>query len=199
LLVLGCARAPAAGPLRGEPTPRPLPDTELAEGHWRIVFRWQYRERVFSARGDGVARLATPDSLRLDLFLDNGSAAGMVILIGDSLTVEGQEGAERYVPSHELLWAALGRVTVTGADTAVRLDGDTLRADIGSDPTWRLAFGTAGVTRVERIVSGRIQEVVERTDSTRILYRQPASARSLALTVQSRFRESGFDASIWHR
>ena len=161
LLVLGCVRAPAAGPLRGVPTPRPLPETELPEGHWRIVFRWQYRERVFSARGDGVARLAAPDSLRLDLFLDNGSAAGMVILIGDSLTVAGQEGAERYVPSYQLLWAALGRVTVTGADTVTRLDGDTLRADIGSDPTWRLAFGSPGLVRIERIPVEEAPGIVE--------------------------------------
>jgi hypothetical protein len=173
--------------------------TDLAAGHWRTVFRWQYRERVFSARGDGVARLSTPDSLRLDLFLDNGSAAGLMILIGDSLTVEGQEGADRYVPPAGLLWAALGRVTVSGADTVVRLDGDTLRADIGSAPTWRLAFGSAGLVRVERIEGGRIQEVLERTDSTRVVYRQPASARSLTLTVEGRFRESGFNASIWRR
>ena len=192
-----CARAPMAGPLRGVPTTRGLPPGELAPGHWRLIFRWQYRERVFSARGDGVARLAPPDSLRLDLFLDNGSSAGFVILIADSLILGAQDGAERYVPPAPLLWAALGRVTMSGRDTVVRVDGDTLRAEIGPAPTWRLAFGREGLVRAERIEDGRIEEIVERTDSTRVLYRQPGGARTLTLTVQSRIRESGFNASIW--
>jgi len=179
------------------PTTRGLPPTELTPGHWRIIFRWQYRERVFSARGDGVARLATPDSLRLDLFLDNGTSAGFVILVGDSLSLAAQEGAERFVPPVPLLWAGLGRVTMTGRDTVVRLDGDTLRAEIGPDPTWRLAFGREGLTRAERIRDGRIEETVERIDSTRILYRQPGAARNLTLSVQNRIRESAFNATIW--
>lgn len=198
LLFAACARAPMAGPLRGNPTSRPLPPTELAPGHWRLIFRWHYRERVFSARGDGVARIAAPDSLRLDLFLDNGSSAGVMILIADSLTVGAQEGAERYVPPVPLLWAALGRVTMTGRDTVVRLDGDTLRAEIGPSPTWRLAFGREGLVRAERIEDGRIAETVERTDSTRILYRQ-GGARTLTLTMQNRLRESAFNAAIWRR
>lgn len=196
---VACARAPMAGPLRGVPTTSGLPATELPPGYWRLIFRWQYRERVFSARGDGVARLAPPDSLRLDLFLDNGSSAGYVILIGDSLTMGAQEGAERYVPPVPLLWAALGRVTMTGRDTVIRVDGDTLRAEIGPVPTWRLAFGRAGLVRAERIEDGRIEEIVERTDSTRIVYRQPGGARTLTLTVQSRIREPEFNAAIWRR
>ncbi|HSA54494.1 MAG TPA: hypothetical protein VLE53_02265 [Gemmatimonadaceae bacterium] len=198
-LVAACARAPMAGPLLGVPTTRGLPPSELAPGHWRLIFRWQYRERVFSARGDGVARVATPDSLRLDLFLDNGTSAGFVILIGDSLSLGAQEGAERYVPPVPLLWAALGRVTMSGRDTVVRVDGDTLRAEIGPDPTWRLAYGREGVVRAERIADGRIEETVERTDSTRILYRQPGAARTLTLSVQNRIRESAFNATIWRR
>lgn len=194
-----CARAPMAGPLRGLPTTRGLPPSELPAGYWRLIFRWQYRERVFSARGDGVARVAPPDSLRLDLFLDNGSSAGFVILIADSLTVGAQEGAERYVPPVPLLWAALGRVTMTGRDTVIRADGDTLRAEIGPDPLWRLAFGREGLVRAERIESGRIEETVERTDSTRIVYRQPGGSRTLSLTLQDRIREPGFNATIWRR
>ena len=197
LLLVACARAPLAGPLRGAPTTRGLPPTELPAGYWRLIFRWQYRERVFSARGDGVARIAAPDSLRLDLFLDNGSGAGFVILIADSLIVGAQPGAERYVPPVPLLWAALGRVTMTGRDTVVRVDGDTLRAEIGPAPTWRLAFGREGLVRAERIADGRIEETVERSDSTRVLYRQPGGSRTLELTVQNRIRESAFNAAIW--
>jgi hypothetical protein len=191
------ACAPRAGPLVGLPTARRLPPTSLPPGRRRVVFRWDYHERVFSARGQGVARIAPPDSVRLDFFLENGAAGGDVILIADSLAVPGQNEARRYLPPVPLLWAALGRITVSAADTTVRLDGDTLRADIGRDTTWRVTFGGEGPVRLRRIVHGRIEDDVERTDSTRVVYRQPRAGRTLVLTVLGRFEESAFDAAIW--
>jgi hypothetical protein len=178
------------------PVARAVPDTRLAPGYQRIVFGWEYKERVFSARGDGVARIASPDSLRIDLFLENGSSGGYVIMIGDSLTAVAQEEARRSLPPEPLLWAALGVVRVTGADTVVRQDGDTLRVEIGQDPTWRMAYGRA-LGRMDRIAGGRLEQTVERTDSTRVVYRQPGAGRSLVLTIRRSIRETGFDASIW--
>lgn len=161
------------------------------------MFRWHYRERVFSARGDGIARLAAPDSARIDLFLDNGASAGFVILIADSLMVRAQDNARRFVPPVPMLWAALGRVTMSGADTVVRVDGDTLRAEIGPSPTWRLTYGSEAVVRVERLDGRRIEDVVERTDSSGVVYRQPGVGRTLVLTIVRRSEESGFNAAIW--
>lgn len=199
LLALGaCASIPRAGPLLGYPAPLPLPATTLAPGCRRLVFQWQYRERFFSARGSGAARVAPPDSLRLDLFLDNGASGGFVILVADTLRLPDEDGARRYVPPAPLLWAALGRVTVAASDTVVRVDGDTLRADVGQPPVWRLAYWAGDLVRLERIRSRRIQEIVERTDSTRVLYRHPGASRSLALTIERRFAEPAcFDAAIW--
>lgn len=199
LLVTGaCASLPRAGPLAGVPVPRPLPETSLAPGCRRLVFDWQYQERVFSARGTGAARLAPPDSLRLDFFLENGASGGFVILVEDSLRLAVDDRTRRYVPPVPMLWAALGRVTVAAADTAVRLDGDTLRADVGQPPMWRLTFGQHGLTRMDRLRDGRIEETVERTDSTRVLYRQPGASRSLALSIERFLAEpSCFDAAIW--
>jgi len=195
--VVAAACAPRAGPLLGVPTTRRLPNTALPPGHRRLVFRWEYRERVFSARGEGVARIAPPDSVRLDFFLENGATGGCVALIGDSLTVPAQNEVRRYLPPVPMLWAALGRITIVGPDTTVRVDGDTLRAEIGRDPIWRMAFGSDSPVRVERIAGGRIEESVERTDSTRVVYRQPGAGRSLVLTVLRRFAETRFDAAIW--
>lgn len=198
LSLAACASLPRAGPLAGAPDPRPLPATELAPGCRRLVFEWQYRERIFSARGTGAARLAPPDSLRLDLFLENGASGGFVILVADSLRLAAEQGARRYVPPPPLLWGALGRVTVSGADTIVRTAGDTLRADVGRPPVWRLTFLDRDLARIDRLRDGRIVETVERTDSSRVLYRQPGASRSLVLTVQRRFAEpSCFDAAIW--
>jgi hypothetical protein len=177
---------------------RRLPDTGLPPGCRRLVFDWRYREGVFSAQGDGAARLAPPDSLRLDLFMANGTFAGFVILVADSLRLPAQNGAIRYVPPVPLLWAAVGRVTVAGPDTVVRLQGDTLRAEIGSSPTWRLAFRNDGLVRMDRVDRGRLEETVEREDSASVLYRQPGARRSLGLTVQQVVLERAcFDEGIW--
>ena len=120
-----------------------------------------------------------------------------MILVGDSLRVPDQTTARRYVPPVPLLWAALGRITVAARDTTVHLDGDTLRAEIGHEPTWRITFGHDAPVRMERIASGRLAELVERSDSSRVFYRSPRSGRSLTLTITRRFNEAGFDHAIW--
>jgi hypothetical protein len=117
-------------------------------------------------------------------------------MIADSLTAVAQEDARRSLPPEPLLWAALGVVRVTAPDTVVRQDGDTLRVEIGQNPTWRMAYGAA-LGRMDRIDGGRLEETVVRTDSTRVVYRQPAAGRSLVLTIRRSIRETGFDAAIW--
>ena len=197
LTASACAAAPRAGPLTGVPVARAIPDTRLPPGYRRIIFEWEYKERVFSARGDGLARIAPPDSVRIDLFLANGNSGGTVILIGDSLRALAQDEARRSMPPEPLLWATLGVVRVTGPDTVVRQDGDTLRVQIGQDPIWRMAFGPTTLARMERITGGRSEQTGERRDSTRIVYRQPAAGRSLVLTIRRTTKETGFDAAIW--
>ena len=192
-----CAAAPRAGPLTGVPVARAIPDTRLPKGYRRIIFGWDYKERVFAARGDGAARVAPPDSVRIDLFLENGNSGGSVILIGDSLRALAQDEARRSMPPEPLLWATLGVVRVTGADTVVRQDGDTLRVEIGKDPTWRMTFGPTTLARMELITGGRSEHIVERRDSTRVVYRQPAAGRSLVLTIRRTISEAGFDAATW--
>lgn len=162
-----------------------------------MIFAWEYKERVFSARGDGVARIAAPDSVRIDLFLENGNSGGFVILIADSLRAVAQDEARRSLPPEPLLWATLGVVRVTAPDTVARQDGDTLRVEVGQNPTWRMTFGSAVLNRMDRIAGGRFEESVERKDSTRVVYRQPGAGRSLVLTIRQFIRETGFDAAIW--
>lgn len=197
LAAVACARAPLAGPLTGVPTARRLPATALPDGYRTILFSWDYSERLAGARGEGVARIAPPDSVRIDLFLQNGNYAGFVILIADSIVATAQDEARRVLPPPALIWSSLGVVRVAGRDTTVLMDGDTLRAEVGRDPAWRVTFGPQSVARVERIVRGRVEQVVERRDSARVLYRQPGAGRSLALTIRNSIREAGFDAAIW--
>lgn len=200
-LVIGATacfpKAPVAGPLTGVPVAAGVPDTRLRPGYRRIIFGWDYKERVFSARGDGVSRIAPPDSVRIDLFLENGSSGGYVIMIGDSITTVAQEEARRSLPPAPLLWAALGVVRVTAPDTVARQDGDTLRIEVGQDPTWRMSFAGRALRRMERISAGRIEEAVERTDSSRVVYRQPGAGRTLVLAIRQTIPETRFDAAIW--
>ena len=197
VFIAGCAPAPRAGPLTGVPVATGIPDTRLRHGYRRLIFDWQYKERVFSAKGQGVARIAPPDSVRIDLFLENGANAGYVILVADSLVAVAQDEARRSLPPEPLLWATLGVVRVTAPDTIARQDGDTLRVEIGRDPAWRMAFLSRALGRMERIAGGRIEQTVERTDSTRVVYRQPAAGRTLTLTIRRFIAETAFDAAIW--
>lgn len=200
-LVAAAACAPRARPLAGAPVPEvALPSTALPAAPQRVVFRWRYDEAEgFSARGEGVARLVAPDSGRLDFFVDGGLGGGYAVLIGDRITAPGGDMVRRVIPPAPLLWATLGRLAIPAAsDTSVRASGDTLRADVGRDPTWRATFIGSRLTRLERIDGGRIQEWVQR-DSSVVRYRHEGERRGLSLDVQRTETVDGFPSSIWPR
>ena len=197
--VAGLACAPRARVLRGTPVPVRLPRAELAPGYRRLVFRWDYVDQAIAARGEGVARIAAPDSVRLDFFLDGGMGSGFAIVVGDSVSTPGGDQARRYLPPVALLWAALGRLAVPPApDTVAKVDGDALRADIGQNPTWRATFASDRLIRLERIVGGRRVEWVNRGEPD-IRYQNERAARSLSLKITSSDDVAPFDPAIWRR
>lgn len=191
------ACAPRLRPLTGAPAPARLPSAELPAGHNRIVFRWELDDAELSARGDGAARLAAPDSARLDFFLAGGMGGGAVVLIGDTLRTPSSDLARRLVPPAPLLWASLGRVALPSlGDTVVRVDGTVLRADIGRPVAWRYTFHGDTLFRVERVSGGRIVEWVERSGDV-ARYRNESSRRSLRIEISRVDQSTPFDASIW--
>jgi len=197
LAALGACR-PRLSPLVGELRPAStLPATNIAPGHTQIVFNWDLDDRDMSGRGEGVARVASPDSARLDFFLAGGLGGGAAVLIGDSLRIPGGDMARRFIPPPALLWAVLGRVALPNLpDTVIRVDGTTLRADIGSPVAFRLTFDHDSLVRAERVDGGRVAEWVERSAS-RLRYRNEGARRSLQLTITRTDHPPGFDASIW--
>lgn len=199
VLVTVSCRPPRIEPLEGAPAPvQRLPRGELPEGHRKIVFKWELRDGDMSARGDGVARVASPDSVRLDLFLGGGFGGGAAVLIGDSLRAPGPELVRKAIPPRALLWAALGRFEVPAEpDTVVRLDGNLVRADLGRPATWRVSFRGDTLVRLERVEGGRLQEWVERSPDQRVEYRNEAAHRSLSLVIQSSDAVPSFDPAIW--
>ncbi|MEP6779425.1 MAG: hypothetical protein ABJC26_06000, partial [Gemmatimonadaceae bacterium] len=139
-------------------------------------FTWKYKDDTFEANGEGVVRARSPDHARLDFFLKGGMGGGMAILVGDSLIIPGVDLVRRFLPPVPLLWATLGRLAVPPtADTIARLDGDTLRADLGTlhgtdaakpgARAWRIALVGRSLARLERIENGKVVEWISRTST----------------------------------
>ena len=201
LVILGllplAACAPRLQPLSGAPVPARVPSGALAPGHRRLLFNWELEDRELAARGEGVARVASPDSARLDLFVSGGFGSGAALLLGDTLRLPGGDLARRFVPPPPLLWATLGRVAIPALkDTAARVDGGLLRVDIGSPVEWRLTFRSDSLVRLERIDGNRVVEWVDRRGDV-IRYRNEAAKRALLLTIKRVEEVAPFDAAIW--
>src|SRR5262249_32491394 len=133
-IVLGACVPPRVLPLRGEPTTIALPAAEVPPGHTRTTFNWHYSDPQLELLGEGQARGAAPDSARFDFLGNQGAGASYALLFGDKISAPtaSSRALHHYLPPAPLLWAALGRFAVPPArDTLIRLDGDTLRADIG--------------------------------------------------------------------
>ena len=198
LSVMAFACAPKAPPLRGVTARPALPELSILPAHSRLVFDWKYEDPDIHARGDGAARTAFPDSARVDLFLEGGLGTAIAVLIGDTLRAPGPDAVKRMIPPAPLLWAALGRLAVPpAADTSARLDGDTLRADIGRDKVWRVTIASGALVRLERIDGGRIVQSVRRADDNHVRYYDATARRSLELTITRVDRNADVDASIW--
>lgn len=194
--VAGCI--PRAHALPGVATRVALPPIEIPAGHTRWVFDWKYEDRDIHASGDGAVRAAYPDSARLDLFVGGGMGGATAILVGDELRAPGPDALRRMIPPPPLLWAALGRLAVPpAADTTARLDGDTLRFDIGRGTVWRVTVAAGSLRRLERIDDGRIVQSVVRADDRHVRYFDAAARRSLELVITSVDSNADFDASIW--
>jgi hypothetical protein len=195
----GC-RPPKVAALPGEIAPsRGLPIGELPTGYRKIVFQWELQDNELTARGEGVARVASPDSVRLDFFLGGGLGSGAAILIGDSLQVPGPDMVRKLIPPRPLLWAALGRLQLPAVrDTTIRVEGAILRADVGSPTQWRVTFRGDTLARLERVGDGRLLEWVDRSADRRVQYRNEQNRRSLSLVIQRSDAVQAFDPSIWH-
>ena len=119
-----------------------LPRTTTA-----IRFRWRYEDERVKYAGRGSARIAPPDSARLDVSAALGVASGAGVVVDDTMVWGRPEDLlARFVPNYDLMWAMFGvaRVpppgaTITGAERA-------------GERAWRYAHG--GDTLIYRLTSG---------------------------------------------
>lgn len=193
------ACAPLVRPSTGTTVVRAIPGTALPSGHRLVVFTWTLEEPDSYTRGEGAVRHAAPDSARVDFFLGGGLGTGSAILIGSELRLapEAERVRAVLVPPAPLLWAVAGRAAPPALpDTVVRVDGDTLRVDIGRPMSWRLTFAHDTLRRLERVSGRRVIEWVERSADGRVRYRDEVGRRQLDVVV-TRAEETKLDATIW--
>lgn len=165
--------------------------------HQKIIFHWTYSDRDFRATGDGAARLAPPDSVRVDLFVSGGLGGASAVLIDGDVRTFGDERMRSYLPPVPLMWASLGRLAVPPApDTTARVEGDTLRVDIGQDPRWRVIFVGDTLHRLDLIDGDRIRQWMAR-QGHQVHYQQIQARRSLDLTITRVDTVPAFDETIW--
>jgi hypothetical protein len=195
------ACAPKLPPLTGTGAPEPLPPATLGTERQHIVFRWELQDVDLVARGEGAARVAPPDSARMDFFLGGGVGSGSAVLLDDTLRLHEQQSdiVRRVVPSSPLLWCTLGRLALPRVrDTVARRNGDTLRADFGQPVVWRVTFIRDTLRRLERVDGGRVLEWVDRSpQSGRVRYRHEGNRRQLDLQITLSFQVRAFDPKIW--
>jgi hypothetical protein len=95
-----------------------------------LRFRWRYRDDRRSGGGRGTARVAPPDSLRVDWAAVLGLSSGAAVVLGDSL--QWADPKENFpssvVPAVQLVWIALGVVRPPRASAAVSGSRDSTRA-----------------------------------------------------------------------
>lgn len=199
LALLAGACVPKATSLVGAAVePARLPPGRLASRHQLLAFTWAYEDADMRASGEGAARVAPPDSARLDLFLSGGLGGGQALVLADSLILPASGGIpKRFLPPVAMFWAALGRLAVPAGDTTVRVDGAVTRADIArGGEVMRVAFDGERLASLERVVDGGIQERLVR-QGTRMTYEHLGARRRLTLVITRTTDDQSFDASIW--
>ena len=195
----GCA--PKLAPLpNATPVPRaePLPVIQLPRHSQRIVFNWRLQESELEVHGEGAARIASPDSARIDLFVAGGLGSGAAWVIGDQMRLDAPDALKRVLPPPAFLWAALGRFSIpAGRDTVVARTDSALTAEIGPNPRWRLSLRGQRITRLERAEGEKVIDRLERRADGSLVYFHAPTRRQLTLTITRVDSVAAFDASIW--
>ena len=213
ILALACGpRAPGAlVPAAAAPVDRAQVQAwaaaSSAEGHQLLRFRWQLQDERGAAGGRGTARLAAPDSVRLDVAGPLGAGRGSAVVVGDTaLWTDPDDVIERLVPSYPLMWAMFGLMRLPP-------EGATLRGLSDSSVTiWESAEGADTVAYVRQRSPARLLaevrnagKVVGRVETELAADGKPVTSRltvpsvpaRLDLTFTSSTASEPFPGTLW--
>src|SRR5688500_18604452 len=194
ILALACGpRAPGAlVPAAAAPVDRAQVEAWAAgsgaEGHRLFRFRWQLQDERGAAGGRGTARLAAPDSVRLDVAGPLGAGRGSAVVVGDTaLWTDPDDVIERLVPSYPLMWAMFGLVRPPPEGAALRGLRDS------SVTIWESAAGADTVAYVRQRSPARLLaevriagKVVGRVETELAADGRPVTSRLTVPSVPAR-------------
>jgi len=173
-------------------------------------FTWLYQDEQASKGGRGSARIAVPDSLRIDFAGSLGIGKGSAVVVGDSaLWVVPERSVEELVPGVSLLWSVLG--IARGPDSGARLAGldqpertAWQYADGGDTVTYLRVAGNPVILFAEVRRAGKIigrTEMTARTDGTPIKAKltAPTVPSKLEITFYATIPTPAFPAETWAR
>lgn len=171
-----------------------------------ILFRWRMAEEGLRLSGRGVARVEPPYRARLDLFLENGEAVAVAVLVEDDLRLPVTLPGGLLPPAH-LLWGSLGvfRVwpgteVVGGEELAGGIRQIRMRLAAGDEVRYR--FADEAMRSVELLERGSVVKRVElKQDGVSVpaeaVYRDLAAFRELVITRESVEHVASFPPDIW--
>jgi hypothetical protein len=176
-------------------------------GHRTVRFNWRWQDERGSAGGKGSARVAGPDSVRLDMSGPFGAGRSAGVVVGDSaIWTDPPDAIERIVPSYPLMWALFGVARMPS-------EGSTLRGLADSTVTsWQAVTGTDTVvyvrTRSKPALLTEVRQagkVLGRVETTFDSLGQPATSRltvpslpaRLDITFTSSAPTAAFPATLW--
>jgi hypothetical protein len=172
-----------------------------------IHFRWRYDDGDRVASGRGAARLAPPDSLRLDIAVPVVGRA-TVVVAGDSSWSEPDRAVAEVPQSREILWALFGIVQRPEPGTRIE------QGEAADRTLYRLTAPDGRVTLLEcrgDTLLGGTQLRGERLAGRLVLTRNAAGAlvrvdaadvahgARFVVQVEDRETSEPFPAEIWRR
>lgn len=147
-------------------------------------FKWMYRDGRQSAGGRGSARVAAPDSVRVDARGPLGQGRSSGVVVGDSiLWAEPEDNLIEAAPNVALMWALFGVAREPGPGAAL------LGLERPGFTAWRVVEGPDTLEYVREPERGRLRaelrragQVIGRTEATRD---EAGRLKSARLTVPS--------------
>ena len=194
-------------PLSGEAF-RAAADRTTPAGRMIVNLRWRFADPTLDVAGRGAARIAPPDSLRIDVRGPLGFGRGTLVLAGDSLWADPASMVAQVMPSRFLVWAMLG--VLRAPDALERLeeaeiDGRVLVLVLESDgrsTTFEMR-GDTMVGAVQERAGRQVGRLVLRRDASGQVRRAEAEDKErdarLVFDIERRTASGPFPASVWHR